>query len=217
MRTTTWESFGKNLSLLTTLILLGILLAATARPSVGWAQTPVPVAAVDDSGNIYVVDSSGGTFSNYRLIWKSGGNARAIITGDFNNDSYPDIIAGYQSNNVLYYVLYTGSSSGAYQRKGVVATLDNAGGWAMDMACGDFDNDGNLDFIASGDSGEVAVFLGDGTGRFVQKARFTTAANGRGLDVADFNEDGNLDFVRATYGAGDVYLYLGDGTGNFSA
>ncbi len=87
MKTATWESSGKNLSLLTTLILLGMLLAAAVRTPVGWAQPPAPVAAVDDSGNIYVVDGSGGTFSNYRLLWNSAYYARAIVTGDFNNEA----------------------------------------------------------------------------------------------------------------------------------
>ncbi|MEW6426504.1 MAG: PKD domain-containing protein [Thermodesulfobacteriota bacterium] len=217
MGKTAGETGTARLTLTIAACLAALLPAVAALPAPALAQAPAVVAAVDDSGNIYAVDRAGTAFSNYRRIWNSAYYARSIVTGDFNNDSYPDIVAGYQSGNVLSYILYTGSASGAYHRQSVAASLANAGSWAMDSACGDFDADGNLDFIASGDSGEVAVLLGDGHGNFAQKVRFSTAANGRGLDVGDFNEDGRLDFVRATWGAGDVYLYLGAGDGTFAA
>ncbi|WP_027002469.1 BspA family leucine-rich repeat surface protein, partial [Hugenholtzia roseola] len=76
----------------------------------------------------------------------------------------------------------------------------------------DFNNDGNMDFYATG-SGQL--FLGDGEGGF---ATPTTHTDGDRGAAADFNGDGNMDIVVG--GAGgtgtETRILLGDGTGGFT-
>ena len=60
-------------------------------------------------------------------------------------------------------------------------------------------------------SGELAVFLNDGTGEFPVDRRFPIAGGPRSLTAADFNGDSHLDL------AGEWQIALGDGLGNFSA
>lgn len=86
----------------------------------------------------------------------------------------------------------------------------------MDMAAGDFNNDGLVDFIANGYSSTTGIYLNDGRGGFT-KTEMNLGDQGLGMDAADFNNDGNLDFARGTYSNGYVKVYLGKGDGTFDA
>jgi len=89
------------------------------------------------------------------------------------------------------------------------------GSAVSDSAVGDFDNDGNLDFVGH-QNDRVTVFLGDGAGGFTILEQ-SYGNTGRGLDAADFDHDGNLDLVRARYSSGDVSFLPGNGDGTFGA
>jgi hypothetical protein len=93
----------------------------------------------------------------------------------------------------------------------------------------DFNNDGNDDFVASHQGGEVYVGLGDGNGGFaVSDAGFFTRAQmewtgerkkqgASSIKIADVNNDGVLDLLFAVSGwYASVNVALGDGTGGFS-
>ena len=88
---------------------------------------------------------------------------------------------------------------------------------AEDMASGDINNDGLMDFIACADTGSVVVALGDGKGGFTATVFSGFGGNSRGTDLADFNGDGTLDMVRARYGDGHIYVYPGNGDGTFGS
>jgi hypothetical protein len=85
----------------------------------------------------------------------------------------------------------------------------------------DFNNDGVLDLIASGENDNVNVFLGNRDGTFQAAVSFDAGGwvdAGPGpysLAVGDFNSDGNLDVV-TTFDWG-MTLLLGDGHGNLGA
>jgi len=80
---------------------------------------------------------------------------------------------------------------------------------------GDFNNDGNLDYIITGNFiGEVKIGIGSGTGR----PEFRNIEDDLGvfsLVVFDFDEDGDLDFVGSAPFEDASYVWLNDGTGNF--
>ncbi len=171
------------------------------------------VLGIDDASWIYYAKSNGdGTFSNYRTLDYLGSYySRGITIEDFNNDGYLDFIAG-RGDGSLFLFLNDGNDN--FINKGIVATHPNPGGYIMDMAAGDFNNDGLPDFIANGNSNVLAVFINDGKGGFT-RSTITLPYYGRGLDVADFNGDGNLDFAVSLSGTNDVWVYTGDGTGKF--
>lgn len=84
------------------------------------------------------------------------------------------------------------------------------------LACGDFDEDGNEDLVVASIYGQaIVLLLGDGAGGFAAAVQFPTPFP---LVVvpADFNEDGHLDVVATDYLHGGVSLLLGDGDGNLS-
>src|SRR3989304_4290038 len=99
---------------------------------------------------------------------------------------------------------------------GIVGDLYNANSYAMEMAAGDFNNDGRMDFVANGNYLNTRLYLNDGMGGFTKTVINLPDTYGRGIDAADFNADGNLDFAMGTCCSGVVRLYLGNGTGNFT-
>jgi hypothetical protein len=80
---------------------------------------------------------------------------------------------------------------------------------------GDLDGDGKLDLATTDhDSGDVSVFLGDGTGRFraAQTVRAITAAkpHNHGLIVRDLDGDRDADVIVADQTAKQVAVLLAD-------
>ena len=93
------------------------------------------------------------------------------------------------------------------------------------IAAGDINQDGNSDFIASGEtaSGPVSVRLGDGKGGYLPPASPIPAAYSVGVGLpdrvalADVNGDGLLDIIGVASGQfGQYGVALGNGTGRFT-
>jgi len=87
------------------------------------------------------------------------------------------------------------------------------------LAIADVDKDGNLDIlVANGASGNLSVYLGDGSGGFSQSSGSPFPAGPNPADIAtgDFNGDGNLDVAVANHGVKLVTVLLGNGKGQFS-
>ncbi|MFY0653360.1 MAG: VCBS repeat-containing protein [Cyclobacteriaceae bacterium] len=99
-----------------------------------------------------------------------------------------------------------------------ITAYDLGGRAGHDAVVGDFNNDGNLDFLASSDdlgaNSKIQLMTGDGLGGFTQSAVVTTSY-AKWTEAADFNNDGNLDFVNGDRDNG-FDIGLGDGMGNFS-
>lgn len=93
-----------------------------------------------------------------------------------------------------------------------------------ELARGDFNNDGRIDFVSCNFNGlanqQVTLLLNSGTGTFsgTNKRNFPSRRNAIDVAVADFNKDGNLDVVTVSQETTDALsLLLGDGTGNLAA
>ncbi len=87
---------------------------------------------------------------------------------------------------------------------------------------GDFDNDGDFDYIMGRGmwGGEIFLFEKmDSGNQFappVVVAGWSTGMQPMDMAVADFNEDGNLDFVMSYHSSSICGLYLGDGALGFT-
>ena len=182
------------------------------------AQAADFVVAGDDNSRLYYATSNGdGTFSDYVFLDYLGGYyCRGLTINDFNNDGYMDIIAGRGISSTAYFYLFVNDGSNNFVKEGMVSTLSNVNSYAMDMASGDFNNDGNMDFVANGNYWNTGLYLGDGQGNFT-KTEINLGNYGRGMDVIDFNNDGNLDFARAIYSYGYTYVCPGNGDGTFGS
>lgn len=105
--------------------------------------------------------------------------------------------------------------------------IANTGWIPYGNGIGDFDNDGDLDYIVANGvmAGAVHLFEKLDTGNQfaapVEIASWSGAYFPGKMVIADFNEDGNLDFVLTYYyGSGyiideDAHLFLGDGSLGF--
>jgi hypothetical protein len=85
------------------------------------------------------------------------------------------------------------------------------------VAEGDFNGDGKLDLaVAVGNSNNVSILLGTGTGSFTPAGNFGVGALPRSIAVGDFNGDGRLDLAVANAGSNNVSILLGAAAGGFS-
>ncbi len=176
------------------------------------------VSFICDQGQIYTASTEGdGNFTGWTQIDILQSNARGITIGNFDSDAYLDIIAGYVSGNSAYLYKLPGNSSGGFDDKVLFATFSgNLRSWVMDMASGDFNEDGIDDFVVNTNSNLSMLYLSDGSGLFTPHINYWHGSYGRGMDAGDFNNDGHIDLVRAESSGGIVSIYLGDGAGNFT-
>ncbi len=142
-----------------------------------------------------------------------------LAKGDFNNDGLIDFVSanfnGFANQQVTI-LINSGSGTFAGSNKRDFASAPNA----IDVAVGDFNEDGNLDVVtcSQATNNNFSLLLGDGTGNLAAPITLTAGDNPQGITVGDMNKDGNLDVLITNRGTpADVYIYLGDGTGNFAA
>ncbi len=162
-----------------------------------------------------------------------------IRTADFNNDGWPDLIAKGSVERNIDVFLNDPANPGTFTRPFRTVqevTGVNATGFDHTITTGDFDGDGNIDFVtvdqvtgvpfaSSGNPLKLQTFSGDGTGNFTitnevfafDDAMFTefNFYYPYILQSGDVNSDGNLDIVSfSPYG---FIVHLGDGNGSFTS
>ena len=133
-----------------------------------------------------------------------------ILIGDLNGDGISDLVYMQtfpQFGTVLATLM--GQGGGAYSAP---VTFPGPGGTIANLAGGDFNNDGKLDFAVSGAA--IEVFLGNGDGTFHSTAEYGPQ-NSPFVAAADVNGDGKLDLVTADGTAKTVSVLLGNGDGTF--
>jgi hypothetical protein len=91
------------------------------------------------------------------------------------------------------------------------------GNTPWEVATGDFNRDGNLDFItADRGSNTVTIRRGRGDGTFRPARTISFGALVVDVVVADFNNNGRLDFAVALANLNRIVSFKGDGAGNFT-
>jgi hypothetical protein len=92
---------------------------------------------------------------------------------------------------------------------------------ALDLAAGDFDEDGNLDIAtANNASDDVTVLLGDGEGGLTYGTTLSASAGPSGIASGNLNsdQDDNIDLVVAKeLSPNKIGVFLGNGDGTFDA
>ena len=154
-------------------------------------------------------DASAGQFKP-AVYYKVANTPAQVIAADFNHDGNLDLaVADYLANEVS---ILLGNGDGTFQ-KALKFPADSPVG----LAAGDLNGDGNQDLVVveNFDTSLLAVFLGDGTGKFHKSVTYTSGQVSESVVLADFNGDGNLDAAVANFGGGDVWVLFGDGKGKF--
>lgn len=131
-----------------------------------------------------------------------------LLADDFNKDGNTDLLIGHTSAHT--FSILSGSDSGLFT--GTNQSSD--GGASMDLASGDFNEDGILDFVGAGDG--IRVFLGNTDGSFVGISwLISNIGSPSTVATEDINKDGHLDIIAAG-GKDKIAIFFGDGSGNFS-
>lgn len=150
---------------------------------------------------------------NYQGYVYGGG----VACGDFNNDGYLDLFLpnGAAQQDYLYLNNGDGSFREVAAAAGIGDTLNGVG-----TACGDIDNDGDLDIYVANYLGENKLYLNDGNARFTETGKAAGVAHpGPGTSVAfvDYNNDRWLDiYVLNQSHASRSVFYRNNGDGTFT-
>ena len=136
-----------------------------------------------------------------------------LFTGDLDGDGLPDILVAnrnYGTRGVWWYRNNGGRSF-------TEINLWNLGtsGHAWRLAIGDLDLDGDLDFVATGGTGNwyPHVFINDGSGNFTRYDYNLPSDGVDGMWLNDLDLDGDLDITCVPYRGDSFYVYLNSGDG----
>ena len=122
-----------------------------------------------------------------------GGADMGLAVGDIENDGDLDVY----STNIAEGVLYVNDGAGVFsdeaQQRGVGGWSSTSTGWGTAFV--DFDHDGDLDLVFTGNHAPGLLFENDGTGHFQEVAGHGLALSGHGLIPFDYDRDGDQDLL----------------------
>jgi hypothetical protein len=149
-----------------------------------------------------------GTFATQNTF-STGANSHpiSIATGDFNNDTYMDIVVvNYGGDNVG---ILLGYGNGSFTMPTKYLTGNNSS--PRSVVVGDFDNDTRLDIaIANYGTSSVGILFGYGSGTFTDQMTFfsSNGSNPYMITTGDFNNDNRLDIAAINYNDNYVDILL---------
>jgi len=185
----------------------------------GFSAVPTGTVTYEDTtnGNAVVGTSAlaGATFTTTQVPQASvttGAAPYGAVTGDFNGDGIPDVVAANSGDGTLTVML--GNGDGTFIKGTPVAV----GGSPLSIVAGDFNNDGLLDLaVTDTQNGNVRIFPGNGDGTFTTGQTIAVGAQVFGISCGDLNNDGNLDLAVTVWSNNSVAILLGNGDGTFTA
>ena len=138
------------------------------------------------SGLLFTSALSAQSFSGPNLINPLPGDS--ILSADFNNDGYADLVYVQGSADTVAVALSNGDGTFASPVTSYAGTGPGA------LAVGDFNGDGKLDVAIantgrSGPGQNLAVLLGNGDGTFRSPTLYTAGGTPNSIVVADLNGD----------------------------
>jgi hypothetical protein len=142
----------------------------------------------------------------------------AIATDDFNKDGKPDVVA--VSNRITGTAsVFLGTGDGNFSSPTTLSGLRNP----QSVATGDLNGDGNPDIVVgntSANTGELSIFLGNGTGGFSGPTQvplvFGQQNKISAVAIGDFNGDGKPDIGAASSTFSSISILIGNGSGGFT-
>ncbi len=178
--------------------------------------------------NVRVLLGDGlGGFNSTKELNADGGPVRLIVR-DFNKDGRLDIAVNAPDEGAI--LVYFGDGQGGFVTP--AEELDDIP-QPFGLAAGDFNRDTNLDIATTtrngtgADGSRVAIFEGNGAGKFARGTEFQVGQLPTSLQAHDMNNDGIVDLLVAGLGrtpnidplAGEgnfISSFLGDGAGKFT-
>jgi FG-GAP repeat. len=202
-----------------------IVLTGVADGSVAWGDynndgaQDILIAGNTGSNAISKIykNNGDGSFSDQTNISLKGVSNCAVAWGDYNNDGYLDILlTGYTGSNPIS-IIYKNNGDGSFS---VQPEIILPGVFYSSAAWGDFDNDGYLDILLTGNTGYSTiskVFKNNGDGSFSEQKDIQLSGVDNGsVAWGDFNHDGYLDILLTGYNGvkpvSEIYENNGDGS-----
>jgi hypothetical protein len=176
------------------------------------------IAVAHQRGVSVLLNKGDGTFLPEIHYGTEMGWTPSVAVGDFNGDGKLDLGAAYGSG----FWVRLNDGKGGFQEP------QNYSAPAQLLAVADFNGDGRPDLAAlgvdygnnaaSGDSGVLSLFMGQGDGTFQNPLRQLIAPNPMSVDVTDLDGNGILDLAVASgWFASLPALLLGNGDGTFES
>lgn len=156
-----------------------------------------------------------GTFSTQTTTLNTSTfSQRSLAIGDFNNDTYPDIVISDAVASIIG--VYFGYGNGSFELPVLYSTGTSSSPYSVDV--GDFDSNGALDIVVVNyNSNNVCIFYGNESGLYTEKIVYSLPI-GSGpiwVTVTDLDNDTFLDIVVANFAGNNIYILFGDGDGYF--
>ena len=200
--------------------------------SVGYNSYPYEIVGVDvNNDNILdIVVANAGSSTLGVLLGYGNGIFAPVMTfstgnnsspygaapGDFNNDTYMDIVvANYHSNSIG---VLLGYGNGTFATVVIYSMEDDSR--PQSVAVSDFNQDGIADIVvANYRRDNVGLFLGNGDGTFQNQTKFSTGYLSMPTFIIanDFNNDSKMDVAVSNKNNDNVGILYGYGNGTFAS
>ena len=139
--------------------------------------------------------------------YSAGSGARAVVTGDFNNDGKLDLAVANQPDNTITMML--GNGNGTFTTSQTFS-LPIPGSSPQSIKAVDLDHDGKLDLVVALDNSNTANWIhGNGDGTLGTVFNIPVGFHQTNVAVADLNSDGLYDLVFANDAQTTVSVVLG--------
>ena len=209
---------------------IGAGLAGVANGTVNWVD-------YDNDGDLDLFvtgrDSGGAGFGPSCRLYRNDGNGvftqvpvpmpgvlnSAVAWGDYDNDGWPDVLltGNDGTNNVTRLFHNNGGGSFTEVPTPIPGVQNGAVAW------GDYDNDGRLDILISGDTGSnyvSKVYHNNGDGTFTEISTPLPGMTGSAVAWGDYDNDGRLDILisgttNGAAGGSSTFLFHNEGGGSF--
>jgi hypothetical protein len=155
---------------------------------------------------IVLLDTPSGSVERTQVLEPVGG-ALDLILGDVDQDEDLDLIVAGVSVN-----LFANDGTGVFTHRGSFKAPDIYG----EIIAADLDDDGALDFAATGLPDQVWVLWNRGDGRSPAMNTYETGQQTRSVVIDDFDMDGDFDVAAAPYSS-LITLLENSGSGTFDS
>ncbi|MBK8206966.1 MAG: VCBS repeat-containing protein [Planctomycetes bacterium] len=186
------------------------------------------LVCVTNGQSYFYLNDGSGNFTSSALGTPDG--SQACELADIDNDGDLDIIvanARWSTSTGQYpgqSLIYLNNGSAGFSS---TVNLGLVGQYALDIAVGDLDGDGDTDIVIGRGSVQVEpndVYINNGGGSFTRKGVLVTPGypaeygdNTWAVRLADADNDGDLDLFTANFDFGPTqsYMFLNNGSGDF--